>query len=93
MEKWTIQCKGCSIDRKEGFEHEGSGTMTAKTFMPGESNKFSFGVSVGNYGEFDTPLDNYETEAIICSIYTTGTYSCKGALYQTQFKIKTKVIE
>lgn len=67
---------------------EKSGMPVYINLLPGESTEYDIGVSVGNIGEFDTPLGAYTSTGYV---YTFPASSFNKAQFKEEFTIITNV--
>ncbi len=75
---------------REGFEHDGGGTKPCTRLGPGESAQYEISVSIGNFGEFDTPIDTYQSEGVVGTLF--GKYlGLEYAKYKKTFNLETTV--
>ena len=76
--------------------HPSMTTTFYSALQPGESYEYDVGVTIGNGGEFDTPLGTYEVKGYIYGI-SPGIDDCRWcvsvttALFKKEFTIKTIV--
>jgi len=64
--------------------------LISVTLLPGESAKYDIAVSIGNVGEFDTPLGTYTSTGYIFSLYYDN---FDEAQFKKEFTIRTRVTE
>lgn len=75
---------------REGFKHNGGGTSPCTRLEPGESAQYEILVSIGNFGEFDTPIGTYQSEGVVGTLF--GKYlGLEYAKYKKTFNLETTV--
>jgi hypothetical protein len=74
----------------EGFKHEGGGNKPCTRLEPGESAQYEISDSIGNFGEFDTPVGTYQSEGVVGTLF--GEYiGLEYANYKKTFSLETTV--